>query len=153
MPLISNVRDHRSMPNALRSSLIAVAVLWIGATLVVTAMEYVQERQGYFVQRVLPVGTSWQGHQIAIPGPPPITITITEEERLCRNEKFAELDRKDGERILHPQESPWACIKSLPVLMAIRWPQFCLALVVGLSLLLLGAVPRHSRSTSKRSEQ
>ncbi len=139
------------MPNALRFSLVATAVLWLSAILVVTAMEYIQERQGYFVRRVLPVGTSWQVYQIAVPGRPP--ITITEEERLCRNERLAELDRQGGESILNPKESPWACIKSLPVLMAIRWPQFFLAVLVGLSLLMLGLAPGHSRSTSKRSEQ
>jgi len=131
-----------SMPKALRSALCLASVLWLSAILVLTASEYVLKRHGYFVQRVLPPGTTWQGYQIAIPGRPP--ITITEEERLCRNARFSELDRQGGENFLHPKESPWACIKSAPILMAVRWPQFCLAVVIGLLLLMLGRSPQSS---------
>jgi hypothetical protein len=135
------------MPKALRSSLWVASVLWLGAVLALSATEYVSKRQGYFVRQVLPLGTSWQGYQMAFPGRAP--ITITEEERLCRNERFAELDRQGGENVLHPKESPWACIKSAPVQMSVRWPQFYLALVIGFLLLMFGRRPQFLKSASK----
>jgi hypothetical protein len=134
------------MVRKFRLSLWIAAVFWIATVLALTGAGYALKRQGVFVRQTLPIGTSWQGYQIAIPGRP--AITITEEERLCRNSRFAERDVQGGEGFLFPKESPWACIKNAPVYMSIRWPQFSLAIVFGLLGLMAGLRPTASKSSS-----
>ncbi len=127
------------MINVLRFSIWVVSVLWISAVLILTMSGYVLQREGLFVRQVLPQGTAWQGYQVAIPGYQP--ITISEEERLCRNQRLAELDRRNGEFFSFALPSPWACLKSIPVFMEVRWLLFCLGMVCGLLLLMCGRRP------------
>jgi hypothetical protein len=115
-------------------SFIALAVLWLSAVVLFTAVEYSKGDNGVLVRRVAPSGTAWEGHRMGISGSG--AFTITEEERICRNERFAVLDR-GGERLLFPLPSPWKCIKAMPVLMELRWIRFVAFTLPGVALILL----------------
>ncbi|HEY4371618.1 MAG TPA: hypothetical protein VGN52_06825 [Burkholderiales bacterium] len=123
------------MSSSSRVFFLAMTLAWFVGTVAFLTFELIRERDGFFVERAAPAGTVWQGRRIAFPGKG--AYTFREDERLCLVARLRDIDT--GARVstfFQPAPSPWSCLTSVPVPLAVRWLRLLLWLGGGTALLL-----------------